>query len=62
MTEAVGYRLRSAQIEEMDIKSSEGERDDVRVGNGKEGCGAWDILLAADRDLRMFSFAEVTIT
>ena len=49
-------------MEEMDKKSSEGERDGVRVGNWKEGCGAWDILLVADRDLRIFSFAEVTIT
>lgn len=49
-------------MEEMDMKSSEGERDGVRVGNWKEGCGAWDILLVADRDLRIFSFAEVTIT
>jgi len=37
MTEAVGYRLGSVQIEEMDMKSSKGERDDVRVGSGKEG-------------------------
>jgi len=37
MTEAVEYRLGSVQIEKIDMKSSKGERDDVRVGRGREG-------------------------